>query len=223
MRQFILITLVSMALSACEGDLDDNTTWSPGIYNGNFTPTGAAPEPSIVMITSDNKALYAETDVESVGLGTVSGDTLNLGPIASATLTGQLSGTYNFAGITGSFNLTNNEISSRGSSLSTVEGIWIDNTFTSVSGISTWTITNGVITLSTVEGCNGTGTIAPIDSAYNEYTVFVTITGCPDIIYNGVYTGLAATDDSISTNDTIFMLLGHSTAGLFIFGYPLKQ
>ena len=117
MYKFLLPLFALAVVSGCSsssGESSDNSSfnWTPGIYIGNFTPTGETSEESVVIVTSDNRFLFAETDSESVALGIVSGATLSTTGF-NATLTGNLSGTFIADTVIGTFSLTDSGLYNR--------------------------------------------------------------------------------------------------------------
>jgi hypothetical protein len=220
----ILLPALLLLLSACASSEDSSTSgpdWVPGIYTGNFTANGGTPQPSVVMITSNNKALFTEDDVGSVGLGTVSGDTVSFGAQASMSLTQDLTGNFNFAGTVGSFSLVASTLYNQGSALSLLHGNYVDDTYTAFAGDTSWVFDQGDFDLTSNTSCIASGSVAPINISYNEYTVSMTIENCPG--YNGSYTGLAFTDTNSAGRDTINILVENATRDTLIFSAPVQQ
>lgn len=223
MGKIITASTLALLLAACAASEDSSgPDWVAGIYTGNFTPANGAAQPSVVMITSDKRALYLETDLENAGLGTASGSSLNFGAQASISLTEELSGTYVFGSVAGNFSLAAaTDIYNYGSSTATLDGTYIDDTYTSFAGTTTWVFANGAFSLTSTDGCTAYGTVTPIDTAFNEYTVNMTIQDCVD--YDGIYTGLGFTDDTNATHDTINMLVQNEAGSRLIFSAPVHQ
>lgn len=222
MKHRILLPALLLLLSACASSEDTSgPDWVPGIYTGNFTPNGGTAQPSVVMITTNNKALFTETDVQSTGLGTVSGDTVSFGAQAYMSLTEGLSGVFDFAGTAGNFSLASSDVYNHGSDSTRLQGQYIDSTNITVAGVTTWQFNNGAFSVTSSTGCSAYGTVTPIDTTYNEYSVNITIQSCAD--YDGIYTGLAFTDDTNTADDTINILVENATRTALIFSAPVRQ
>ncbi|VAW55224.1 hypothetical protein MNBD_GAMMA06-33, partial [hydrothermal vent metagenome] len=123
-----------------------------------------------------------------------------------------------------------------GSALATLEGIWVDNTFTDLAGASTWVFAaDGSYTVDTVAGgtgvCFATGQISLIDATKNAYASTSTLTNCGleqgiDPSLNGDYEGVLFVTETSSPGDTLFgagsLLLSNGTIQT-IFSVPVKQ
>lgn len=71
-----------------------------------------------------------------------------------------------------------------------------------------------------VPSCTFSGAFSTIDTSKNEYTIALTLdANCSP--YDGLYTGLAATVDTTTTNDTIIMAIYNTNNGFFL--KPVKQ
>lgn len=218
MKNITFLALLVFNLAACSGgggDYSITQAWEPGIYEGSFTQTGDTPTPVKVIVTSSaGFALMPDTG-EEYAIGTVNGNKLTTTDGFSATLTGTLSGNYSAPGVNGTFSLTDSGIYNHGSSMTTTSGVWVDQVFTDNTGTTTWAIdSNGVIDFSSVSGCTGTGSITPIDTSANEYTVNVNLSNCTG--FNGLYSGYAWTSDGAFTDDVLHMIVENT--GLQTFG-----
>jgi len=225
-----ILTIIPLLYACAAAEDSSGPDWTPGIYTGSFTPSGGTAQPSVVMITSDYQALYTETDIASAGLGTVSGDTVSLGGQATMSLTDisqtdGLTGTYVFGNAAGSFSLAASDAYNHGSAAATLNGTYDDNTYTSqfvAIGATTWQFSNGAFSFySPSTGCSAIGTVTPIDTRFNEYSVNMTIQYCTD--YDGVYNGLAFTDDTNSADDTINMLVQNAAGDRLIFSAAVRR
>ncbi len=188
-----------------------------------MSPTNQPIEPSVFMITADNRVFFAETDFETVGLGTVSGDVITFDTGATVTLTGTLSGNFDLYGLTGSFSLSDTGLYSRSPSLTDLSGVWVDDVFTSGTGIITISIdSSGNVTFTSVSGCTGSGSVSLIDSGKNAFSLNMTYDATCGA-GAGNYTGLGFLDDTNFQNDTFNVVLENSTADSYIFSAAIKQ
>jgi len=220
-----LLTIIPLLYACAAAEDSSGPDWTPGIYTGSFTPSGGTAQPSVVMITSDYRALYTETDIASAGLGTVSGDTISLGGQATISLTDGLTGTYVFGNAAGSFSLAASDVYNHGSAAATLNGTYDDNNYTSLFvaiGATSWQFSNGAFTFASIStSCGAYGTVTPINTLYNEYSVNMTVHDCTD--YDGVYNGLAFTDNTNSTDDTINMLVQNAAGDRLIFSAAVRR
>jgi len=223
MRKYIFTIFITLSFSACGSSSSSNDSNSnnfnvtPGIYTGTFTTSKGVTGELGILITSNGK--WAGTDPDSAATGTVSGDTLT-GDDFNAKLTNATGGTYTSEDISGTFNLSaNTALYNRSSSLSKLNGTWVDNVFTDVTGTVTFTMNNGAITMTSVLGCAAMGSVNTIDTTKDEYALSFTVTNCPG--FNGVYSGYGYTEDDTFTDDVLTMVLD-SEENFAIFS-PVKQ
>ena len=220
------LILLSVLLSACSSGGSDSLVpafnWSPGVYSGTFTVTGGAPDDVVLLVTSDNRFALATTDGSETAIGAMFGSKLTTTDGFTATLNAALSGTYTAPGVTGTFTLADSGLYNRASSTAKLEGTWVDNTFTQVTGTATYVIdATGNFLLMSVSGCAGTGSFSTIDGSKNEYNFTLVTTNCPG--YDGTYIGLAITDDTTFTDDTIDIIAENPVAQTFLVSTPVKQ
>lgn len=226
---FPLLTLLTIFLSGCSSSSSDNGTaptstftWAGGIYVGTFTEAGAAPDDVVLIISSDNRFALATTNGLEYAIGTVSSSNLTTSDGFVATLTAALSGTYTAPGVTGTFALADSGLYNRASSTSKLQGIWVDNTFTQVTGTATFIIdAAGMFDMTSVSGCSGIGSFSTIDPTKNEYNFTMNVTNCAG--YNGTYNGLAVTDDTTFTDDTLDIIAENIPAQTFMVSESIKQ
>ena len=229
MRKFIFTTLISLLLSACSSgggssNETSNTTttesfsFSPGLYTGTFATSGGSTDSFAIMITSNNK--WAGADPEEASTGTVNGATLSNTFGFSATLESANSGTFTNGTESGSFSIASvSGLYDRTSSLDKLNGTWVDDEFTDVTGTATFTFNNGALSMTTVSGCSGTGNITTIDTRKNEYALTVTVSNCDE--FNGNYSGFGFTDDVNFTDDQFAFVVDNSEN--FALFAPVKQ
>lgn len=97
-------------------------------------------------------------------------------------------------------NMTFNPLYDRGSSLAAAAGVYIGFTVDGVA--ASFSIDgNGEIFAQSQTGCIGNGQISAGNPQFNEYSVTMTVSNCPG--ENGVYNGLAVTDDFAATDDEL--------------------
>lgn len=107
----------------------------------------------------------------------------------------------------------------RGANLTRLQGIW------SYSGDNNWNLiiqADGSMTLTSdiAAACTGSGAFSTIDASKNEYALSVTLNNdCYP--FHGSYSGLAATIDTTSQNDTILMAIYNADNGFYM--KPIKQ
>jgi hypothetical protein len=234
LRKILVIALVSLVASCGGGGDSSNASTeiaAAGIYEGTLTPTGGTADVVFFMITSDGKVALVDVTTNEGFIGTKTGNTLN-GTIYSSvsvpatgeitTVSGNnISGTYTSSIGGGTYSLVaNTNLYNRTSSLSKLEGTWVDSVFTSGTGTTTWVIQNdGAFIVSSTLGCNATGAFSVINTTKNEYNLTLNITTC--IGFNGSYTGIAALSDTFNTDDSISLVFNSgSIAGL---AEPVKQ
>lgn len=111
----------------------------------------------------------------------------------------------------------------RGADLNRLQGNWqfsnvIGDWYFSIQADGSFTAT-----LSSISSCNISGVFSTIDSTKNEYAIDnVSLINCAG--YDGNYTGLASTTDSIESiesNDTLLMAIYNTNYGFFL--KPVKQ
>lgn len=232
----VLIPLIILFLSGCGGDSDGDPPSTPssvpaGIYEGTITPNGGTPDLSVALITSAGDVAILDVNTIEALVGTISGPSLT-GTIYSSTAVpataqvtsvsgNSISGTYTSSLGGGTFALVADpNLYNRASSLSKLVGIWVDSFFTAGIGTSTWVIqADGSFSISTTLGCTGIGTFSIIDPSKNEYNLSLTISNCAGL--NGTYSGIAATSDTLNTDDSISLVFNSATiAGV---SEPIKQ
>lgn len=227
--------------------------WEGGFSNSPITITSGSgsvtqteltqiEQPGVGLYTSDNKVFFYDIDNDILytndSPGFV-GKNIIFGP--HYYISGNEIGTTEFDGnayistkIKGSINtpfdsdylMVFDDKYFRGADLNWLEGMW---SYTEVSSNYEWNLdiaSDGSFTGTTdkVIGCTFSGAFSTIDSAKNEYSILVTLAGnCAP--HNGSYTGLAATIDTVITNDTLLMAIyEHGSAsdnGFFM--KPVKQ
>ena len=203
----------------------------PGIYTGTLTPTGGLPDTATALITSDNRLSIVDLDTLESFIGTTVGNAIS-GTLFSSSVvpaTGlvtsvsgnNVSGTYSSSIGGGTFALVSlPNLYNRGASFTKLTGVWVDATFTNVTGTTTWVIqANGSFSMTSTSGCSATGQFSLIDPSKNEYGIALTFATCAT--FNGTYSGIGALDDTFITDDTlVFMFNNGALGGLFA---PIKQ
>jgi len=121
-----------------------------------------------------------------------------------------MKGTYDNGVETGTFSMVDAGIYNRTSSLAKLNGTWVENIYTTSTGITTWVINNGAYTMTSVSGCASTGTITTIDTTKNEYAITGTVTNCG--VFNGTYSGYGFTSDGTFTDDTFEFVIDNANA-----------
>jgi len=223
-----IITLLSvLVISACGGGGDGSGISSvpPGIYAGTITATGFAPDDGVGIITSDNRIAVLDLNTEEGIIGTINGSsiagTLYSSSVVPATAEvtsvsgNNISGTYSSSLGGGTFAFVSDpNLYNRGASLSKLEGIWVDDTYITGTGISTWTIqVDGSFIMTSVSGCAGSGSFSLIDPTKNEYNIDITVSNC--IGANGSYSGIGVLNDTFITDDTLsFTFSNGAIAGI---------
>jgi len=103
-------------------------------------------------------------------------------------------------GQSGRISVSYDPLYERGSSLSTVDGVYSGFSINGDSA-SLSIDPDGSVFSQTQSGCVGNGQVRIIDSRFNAYEVLVSVSSCPGL--NGDYSGLAVTADLSSTDDVI--------------------
>jgi hypothetical protein len=231
---------VFLALPGCgggggdDGGLIGSTEGATGAWQGTITVAGRGTFAVLGVLNGGEMFLVSNNaDIALAGDYRVNGTSVNgngnIYPVNGAKLgTFSLSGVVatastlsgNFSasnGTSGTFNLTYDSISDRGSSLSTTDGNWsvTDGTYTLTVSIDS----TGLITGSDTDGCvyNGNGSI--IDPAVNIYRVNITLSSCG--LANDTYSGYAVVSDDMSLNDTL--TFSANNANGLLFGSLLRQ
>jgi hypothetical protein len=235
--KFLSITsILLISVTGCSSGGSDSGTTLPstvpaGVYEGTVTPTGGTAETAVALITSDNNIAIIDINTLEGFIGTISGSSLSGTVYTSVAIpaTGQvtsvsgnnINGTYSSSLGGGTFALVADpNLYNRTSSLSKLEGVWVDSVFTNISGASTWVIqADGSFTVSTTAGCSGSGSFSTINTAYNEYSLTMTIANCTG--YNGTYSGIAVTSDTYNTDDSISLVFSNGSIGGL--SEPIKQ
>jgi len=223
MRKLILTALFGFVLSGCSSSDSTPTTtdtnFKPGIYTGQFD-NGTITDSYIILVTSTDA--WAGADPFEASTGIVTGDTITNSAGFSATLTSSNAGTYlSPPSVTGTFNLVDTGLYNRSSSLTKLTGTWVDNVFTDVTGVTTWTIqANGSFNMTSVSGCSATGTIGTLDTGKNEYTMSATVSNCG--VFNGAYSGFGFTQDANTFSDNQFSFVIDNADNFAVFS-PVKQ
>lgn len=194
-----------------------------GVWEGRFTETGTGLFTDVAgIVQGDQIRLISDSNTEaSAGTITVSGGsfTASMADYDSGvangfttSLTGTftagsaMSGTFDVSdGATGSFSLTYDPVTDKGSSLAATTGTW-------TNGGLTLTISSaGAVTGSDIDSCNYIGSIGIIDSAVNIYSASVTVS-CPGGIGDGTYNGYAVISDTSGlTNNTLNVVVHNAS------------
>lgn len=225
------LALIALLLSGCGGGgigdeeghgfeliNDSDVALADGIWVGTSTSDATGVISDLTGIVYDGEIRFMFSDEIDVGSIQVNGSNFTAsvsaysqvsGYLGAATIEGMyesgdwMSGTYrNSAGGTGTLALNYSNLTDRGASLATAQGIW---SFTDVFGTDTITIQNdGSFLGSDTSGCVYSGDVAAPDSTKNLYTMSMEITSCG--IYDGPYTGLAVIADHFSggTNNSFW-------------------
>lgn len=204
-----------------------------GIWDGSYTSTVTGKtcnDLQALILNGKVRAVSKSCDMVLVGNLTVNGNTASIsfnsfsvsGSIANGT--GSFTGNFTVASVmtgtystsdkdSGNFTLNYNIIYENNSSLSKVEGSWEYN---SGSDWVTLGIDNaGAISGADNVGCAYSGSISPIDPAYNLYTYNITLKNlilntkvvfiCPN---TGKYTGVSSITTA-GANETMTVLAGN--------------
>ena len=237
MNKIVGIVFASVFLVACGGGGGGSTPAQSqavqsfaGIYTGNVFAAGQT-ESAVGLITSDNRVVIIDADTLETFVGTISGNSLS-GTLFSSITTplsaqinsssgNNISGTYSTSAGGGQFSLNaDSALYNRPSSLSKLEGVWVDAFFTNISGTSTWVIqANGSFTVSTTGGCTASGTFSLINTSNNEYQLVINVTNCGTL--NGSYSGLAVLSDSVFMDDTLTIVFNNSNFA--VISEPIRQ
>ncbi len=265
MRMLIFVSLfIGLASCGGGGGGDGGSTptptpaalpWSPGLYTVDLTPTGGETERATILVTSDDRVFYGVNDGSHAKVGTTSGNIVELdnvaGPNDLSTLTlssaGATAGTFalsfNVGDESGTFvvvdDADNDKLYNSSSTLASLAGTWVDDTFTDLAGVSTWVIqADGSYTVNTETGgsgvCSATGNISLIDATKNEYASVSTLVNCGapeglDPSLNGEYKGVFFVTENFLPGDTRDMLFGAGSISLSngtiqtIFSVPVRQ
>ena len=144
-------------------------------------------------------------------------DTINF--TSSAYISTSILGGYS-GGVSGTYIMLFDDKYFRGADLVRLQGSW--NYSDDFGGWSISVASNGdfTATLSSISSCAISGMFSTIDASKNEYAIDnVVFSNCDS--YNGSYTGLAATVDTNSENDTLLMAIYNADNGFFL--KPVKQ
>jgi len=220
--------------SACT-EIETETDPAPaGIYIGSITPAGGSANNAMAIISSTGDVSIINRDTGESLSGTRSENSITGTLYASTSVAAtaeislvlgdNISGTYSSSLGGGSFALTGlTTLYNRTSELSKLTGVWVDSVFTNQIGTSTWAILpDGSYTLTSVPGCNASGSFTVFNASNNEYTLTMNVTTCGAL--NGSYTGLAFLSDSIGndgSSDTLSVMIANGTAGGLL--EPIKQ
>jgi len=233
LRISFILSLIFWA-SACTEIESETDIAAAGIYIGSITPTNGSANNAMAIISSNGSVSIINRDTGESLTGTRSDNsitgtlyaTTSVSATAEITLVlgDNISGTYNSSLGGGSFALTGlTTLYNRTSEISKLTGVWVDSVFTNQIGTSTWSILpDGSFTLTTVPGCNATGSFTVFNASNNEYTLTMDVTDCSSL--NGSYTGLAFLSDSPGndgSNDTLSVMIANGTAGGLL--EPVKQ
>ncbi len=231
----LLLTLV-LSVTACGGGGDTTAEIAPaGIYAGTITPTGETPDTAVALILSTGDTALVDIDTLEAFIGTKSGNSFTGTLYASTSVAStaqvtsvsgnNISGTYSSSLGGGTFTLlADTDLYNRTSSLTKLEGTWVDLVFTNNSnvGISTWVIQadgSFEVTTTSVPTCYGSGSFAITNDLKNEYSLSMNIANCQGLD-DGAYVGFAALSDTAGTDNTLSLVFSNgSFAG---FSQPIK-
>jgi hypothetical protein len=197
------------------------TTGSPtGVWEGTFTELGSSFNVAAI-VQGDQIRLISDSLIEaSAGTISVSGGSFTASmtdytfgePNGETTsLTGTftagsaMSGIFNVSdGTSGTFSLTYDTVTDKGSSLALTAGSW-------TGGGLTLTVDNtGAISGTDTSSCIYQGTVSIIDAAVNIYGLSTTVSNCGTA--NGTYNGYAVISDTSGlTNNTLNFVLHNSS------------
>lgn len=241
MRALIMaITGAGLLVTGCKGTLmsGGSNAAVTGIWTGTDSTTNLD---VTAYIDSSGRATFIRADgVQFAGTLAVSGNTISAtvegytdfsasfsdgstygaGTVSGTVATGTLSATLDFTtqggtAITGTWSLSFNALSNRGSSLATVSGNYTDTG----TGIVIAIASNGVMSgQNSTNGCVLNGTISVINTSYDIYQVAYNYQSCTGTYaaVNGVqFTGLAALDPTLSPGQLTMAVAGASTAGKY--------
>lgn len=225
--------LLSVLLAGCGGGGGSSTPAATadatGVWEGTLTQDGVGTY-SVTGLITGGQLRFLSPDGNAIYEGTVSvtGSTLTAstsnyaldgGIFSTSTLTGtvvtasSISGTFTSSdGGRGSFSLSYDPITTRGSSLATLTANWFVT-----DGVYSMSIpidATGAINGSDSDGCVYTGQVNIIDPAVNIYGVSLTASACG--LYNGAYSGYAVVADDTGMNDILVFTV--SNANVVIVG-----
>ena len=226
----VLFSLLVVILSGCGGggggssaSAASSVNATPtGVWDGTFTENGVGAF-AITGIISGNQLVFISLDGGAIYEGTISVNGTSFtatttdyaigGEVFSTSnLSGtiqrrsSITGTYTSSnGATGSFSLTYDSVTDRGSSLSVTDGNW---TATDVGVTLTFSIiSTGDLTGSDTDGCIYNGTVNIIDASVNIYRLTIAVSSCG--IFNGAYTGYGVVTDTTVVNDTLIFTVSN--------------
>ena len=242
MKKQLFVLLAFFSLISCQNSGDGGGVGNPtvlsfpsGIYHGSYELSDHLPQVVEFVVTSDNQvrmltrnlsAPYYESFFGTKN-GTIITGTLYSTSIVDSSIkvtsvetSGVVHGTFTTPSDTATFfAFPETELYNRGAALSNLNGTWVDQLYTEKTGISTWVFqSDGSFTLTSVDGCNGSGAVSLIDPSKNEYDMYITITSCPG--YEGTFSGIFYFDDTIFPDGNLNIVLHDDS--MFHIHEPMK-
>jgi len=209
------------------------TTGSPtGVWEGIFTETGSGLSSGLAGIVQGDQIRLISESTNDASVGTISvsggsftasmtdytfgepnGETTSLDGAFVAGST--MSGTFDVSdGTTGTFSLTYDPVTDKGSSLAVTAGTW-------TGGGLTLTIDNaGAVTGFDTSSCSYQGSVGIIDAAVNIYSASVDVSSCGTS--DGAYTGYAVVSDTSGGTDNTLNVVVHN-ANFIVAGSLIKN
>lgn len=237
-----VIFIVLLLFQSCTSNDNSGTVTLPdalpgaisvpnGIYGGTVISREGRPDSAIGFITSNGDFTFINKGTLEVFKGRLAGGNLS-GIVYSdsiANLTGRvtsastcnINGTYTSSIASGTFALeAYTNLYNKQSSLSKLDGVWVDSVFTDDLGVTTWVIhVDGTYKMTTTAGCIGEGDFTNMNSSTNEYYLNMHISNCLE--NDGTYNGIGVVSDTYSTDDTISIVLNNESMA-FLFE-PIRQ
>lgn len=235
-KYFILVALILIQGCSSGGDstpiLDATPTPTvpitnadaTGVWKGTITEDGVGTFSLTGIITGDKLRFISEPggivyagfiSVKSNGFfstivsiahfdGSAFGTSTLIGTVTSKST---ISGTFRSStGAGGSFSLSYDIVTDKGSSLAITDGNWTETSGGLTSTISI--VSTGALTGSDTSGCVYLGTVSEIDPSVNIYNLSLGISSCG--VYDSNYVGYIVMSDTVSTNDTLYFVINNS-------------
>ena len=201
-----------------------------GIWEGTFTESGSSFDLAAIVQGNQIRLITQSGNGVSVGTISVSGTSFTASTtdyevggtvVGTTSFTGTftaksaMSGSYTSNdGTTGTFSLTYDTVTDKGSSLSTTAGTW------SGDGLTLTVDNAGLITGFDTSLCSYQGTVSIIDPAVNIYGLSTTVSSCG--LADGTYNGYAAVSDTGGlVNNTLNFVVNN--ASVVVLGELFRQ
>jgi hypothetical protein len=209
------------------GTTTTTTTGSPtGVWEGTFTESGSGLSTDVAGIVQGDQIRLISEQLGETSAGTISvsggdftasmtdydlglpnGETTSL-TNGTFTAGSVMSGSFNVTdGTSGTFSLTYDPVTDKGSSLAVIAGNW-------AGALLNITILNDGSLTGTSGTCGFQGAVSIIDAAVNIYGLSVTVSTCTGL--DGSYNGYAVVSDTLGANDTLNVVVLNDNASLML-------